>query len=404
MEQLLTATTSSPSTTPDLPFGRPTLGPAELALLEDVFASGTLTHGPLVKRFEREFAHFTRAPHALATSSCMGALHLAYLSLGVRPGDEVIVPAQTHVATAMAIEVAGGRCVFVDVDPDTGNIDLAAVRDAITPRTRGVAIVHFLGLPVDMRALLAITREHSLFVVEDCALALGATCHGVHVGLCGDVGAFSFYPAKHITTGEGGMLVTTRGDLANLGARMRAFGIDRDAPGVRPGGLDYDATVIGLNYRMSELAGALGVCQMKRLSDILATRRSNFEALAAELAAIDEITLLRSSHDGLQSAWYCLSFLLVGELGDRRDEVADFLRARGIGVSVYYPRPVPHMSVFRDRPGHGDGSFPEAARISRQSIALPVGPHLARRDIDRIASAVRHAIRSLHPRPQSRSS
>ena len=395
MERSVTVAATPPVSTLTIPFGRPQVGDAELTVLADVLASGVLTQGPLVRQFEDEFAAFTNAPHALATSSCMGALHLAYLALGLRPGDEVIVPAQTHVATAMAVEVCGGRCVFVDVDAETGNIDLARVQDAITPRTRGITLVHFLGLPVDMRALRTIADAHHLFVVEDCALALGAICDGVHVGLWGDAGAFSFYPAKHISTGEGGMLTSRRADVAKLVRAQRAFGVDRSGPGVRPDGVDYDVTGLGLNYRMSELAGALGVCQMTRLPGILAARAANFAQLTGELESIAGITLMRSSHDHLQSSWYCLSFFMPGDLADRRDELAVFLRARGIGSSVYYPRPVPQMSFFRERYAHDAQAFPNAARISQQSIALPVGPHLGQDQMAIIAQGVRDGVAAL---------
>jgi dTDP-4-amino-4,6-dideoxygalactose transaminase len=395
MDQTPDALSSSAPPRAALPFGRPTLGAEERLLLDEVLASGTLTQGPVVKRFEQSFREFTGAPHALATSSCMGALHLSYLALGLRAGDEVIVSAQTHVATAMAVELCGGRCVFVDAEARTGNIDLGAVRAAITPRTRGIAVVHFLGVPVDMQALRAITDSSGLFVIEDCALALGATCHGVHVGLWGDAGAFSFYPVKHITTGEGGMLISRRADVAERAGRMRAFGIDRTAAGLAPSGADYDATAIGLNYRMSELAGALGVCQMRRLPSLLADRCAHFDRLAAELAEIGDVSVLQSNDESLKSAWYCLSFVLAGELADRRDELARRLRAHGVGSSVYYPRPVPLMSVFRERYGHVAGEFPNAERISRQSMALPVGPHLDAQDIEYIADQVREGIAAL---------
>lgn len=386
----------SPTTTPiPIPFGRPLVSEAERAALDAVLASGVLTQGPVVRRFESTFASFTGAPHAVATSSCMGALHLAYLALGLCPGDEVIVPAQTHVATAMAVEACGGRCVFVDVAADTGNVDPAAVAAAITPRTRGITVVHFLGLPVEMRALRAIADARGLFIVEDCALAVGATIDGVHVGLWGDAGAFSFYPAKHITTGEGGMLVTRRADVATSASAQRAFGVQRTGPDIRPGGTDYDVTALGFNYRMNELSAALGVCQLERLPAFLAARCRNFEELTRALQTVEGISLLSSSHGDLRSAWYCLAFVLDDDLATRRDELMDVLRSRGIGLSVYYPRPVPFMRYFKERYAHANGAFPNAARISAQSISLPVGPHLGSDEMARMAQAVREGVATL---------
>jgi dTDP-4-amino-4,6-dideoxygalactose transaminase len=376
-------------------FGRPITTDEERQAIDAVLSSGVLTQGPTVKRFEADFAAFTGAPHAVATSSCMGALHLAYLALGLAPGDEVIVPAQTHVATAMAVEACGGRCTFVDVDAATGNLDLAAVEAAITPRTRAITLVHFLGLPVDMRALMALARRRGLHVVEDCALALGATVAGVHVGLWGDAGAFSFYPAKHITTGEGGMLISRRGEVAARVASQRAFAVERAGEGIRPGGTDYDVVALGFNYRMNELSAALGVVQMTRLPGFLAARRSNASQLATRLAEIDGISILPSSVGDLQGACYCVSFVLDDALGHARDALIDHLRAHAIGVSVYYPRPVPAMRFFRERYRHADGAFPNASRISAHSIALPVGPHLGEEDMARMAEAVGEGVARL---------
>ena len=227
-----TAEAPRPSTTETrtIPFGRPMISDAEQAAVAEVLSGPQLTHGPRVEKFEADFAQFTGAPHAVAVNSCTAALHLAYLHIGLGPGDEVIVPAQTHVAAAQAVELCGASCVFVDAEAETGNIDLDQVDERITPRTRALSVVHFLGMPVDMERVREIASRQDLLVVEDCALALGATFDEVHVGLHGDVGVFSFYPVKHITTGEGGMLITTVDDLAEAAARQRAFGIDR-----RPG-------------------------------------------------------------------------------------------------------------------------------------------------------------------------
>src|SRR5919112_4756843 len=183
-----------------IPFGKPLLGDAERQAAADVLSGTTLTHGPRVKAFEAAFADFTQAPHAVATATCMASLHLAYLTLGIGPGDEVLVPAQTHVAMAHAVEICGAKPVFVDAEPRTGAVDLDLMEDLVTERTRAISVVHYLGLPVDMERVLALARPHDLFVVEDCAIALGATYRDVHVGLHGDIGCFSFYPVKHITT------------------------------------------------------------------------------------------------------------------------------------------------------------------------------------------------------------
>ncbi|HEX2199874.1 MAG TPA: aminotransferase class I/II-fold pyridoxal phosphate-dependent enzyme, partial [Burkholderiales bacterium] len=170
--------------------------------MDQVLRGDVLTHGPQCGFFEKEFATFLGGEaHAVSVSSCMAALHLAFVQLGIGPGDEVLVPAQTHTATAHAVEWSGARPVFVDCDPRTGNVTPEALAVALAERTRAIVVVHFLGAPCDMPAIVALARRHRLFVVEDCALALGSRIDGMHVGLFGDAGCFSFYPVKHMTTG-----------------------------------------------------------------------------------------------------------------------------------------------------------------------------------------------------------
>ena len=218
-------------------------------------------------------------------------MHLIWFTLGLGPGDEVIVPAQTHTATAHAVELTGARAVFVDVERDTGNIDIAAFEAAITPRTKGVAPVHFLGMPVDMTRLVEIARRHKLFVLEDCALAFGTRIDGTHAGLFGDAGVFSFYPVKHITTAEGGMIITRDAQLAASLKLRKAFGVDRThAERKVPG--TYDVVALGFNYRMSEIHCALGIEQVKKLPGFLEQRARNYSALSKALADIPGVSQL----------------------------------------------------------------------------------------------------------------
>lgn len=375
-----------------IPFGRPTLGDEERKAALDVLSGHVLTHGPRVKSFEAALAEYTKAPHALAVASCTAGLHLSYLHLGLGPGDEVIVPAQSHTATGHAVEYCGAKAVFVDAEPRTGNIDLSLVEEQITERTRAISVVHYLGLPVDMDRVLDIARRHGLFVVEDCALSLGATYKGIHTGLLGDVGCFSFYPVKHITTAEGGAVITRRPDVANSVGMLRAFGIDRNIVAERKVPGDYDVELLGLNYRMNEISAAIGVEQVKRLPEILARRRENYEALAKGLREIEEIELFESSHGESQSSYYCQSILLREPLARRRLEMMESLGKQGVGVSVYYPRPIPHMTYYKKKYGYDDASFPVAGRISRSSIALPVGPHVGPEDVDYIVAALKNSI------------
>jgi dTDP-4-amino-4,6-dideoxygalactose transaminase len=379
----------------DIPFGKPIMGDEEYAAVTEVLKSGILVHGPRVKAFEADFAAYTDAPHALAVGSCTAGLHLAWMDLDIGPGDEVIVPAQTHTATAHAVEFTGAAPVFVDCDPITGNIDLDLIEEALSPRTKGICVVHYLGLPVDMDRVNAIARERGLFVLEDCALSIGARFKGVHTGLLGDAGSFSFYPVKHMTTAEGGMFLTRHADLAARIGTKRAFGVDRvvgerKTPGV------YDVVCLGYNYRMNELGAALGVEQLKRIDGFLSQRRENYLALAALLAGVDELRVLDSAGRGdFQSSFYCLSVVLSEKLRERRVAIVEELKAMGVGTSVYYPRPVPHMAYYRKKYGFREDSYPKAAAISYGSIALPVGPHLDGEDMHFIATALKHALRKV---------
>ena len=381
--------------TTTIPFGKPMIGDEEREAVADVLAGTVLSHGPRGHQFEQAFAEFTGAEHAIATASCAAALHLAYLGLGLEPGDEVIVPAQTHVATAHVVVACGGTPVFVDCD-ETGNIDLDAAEAAVTPRTRAISPVHYLGRPVDMERVLTLARKHDLFVVEDCALALGATFDEVHVGLHGDVGCFSFYPVKHITTGEGGMAISRRADVAERISKQRAFGIDKTVVAERRNSSAYDVELFGLNYRMGELAAALGVEQLKKAAEFIARRKSNFEAICAGLADFPLLELADTgSYARGMSTHYCITAVLVERLAPLRADLIDLLKERGLGVSIHYPRPVPLTTYYREQRGFRDGQFPVAERISNDSISIPVGPHLADGDAERIVSIVRDAVTEL---------
>ena len=199
----------------NIPFGKPLIGAEEKEAVMQVLNSPILVHGPKTKAFETAFASYAGAPYAISVSSCTAAMHLSYFYLGISKGDEVIVPAQTHTATAHAVELCGAKPVFIDSEKDTGNIDLDQIESAITENTKALSVVHYLGMPVNMEKIVEIAKKHNLFVVEDCALAIGSYFKGTHAGLYGDVGCFSFYPVKHMTTAEGGMLITKHKEIAD---------------------------------------------------------------------------------------------------------------------------------------------------------------------------------------------
>jgi perosamine synthetase len=377
-----------------IPFGTPMIGAEERAAVAEVLAGPILVHGPRATQFEQGFAQFTGAPHAVSVSSCTAGMHLIYFALGYGPGDEVIVPAMTHVATAHAVELCGARPVFVDAEPQTGNIDIKRIEAAITPRTKAIAVVHYLGVPVDMPAITAIAKRHNLFVMEDCALSPGAKVDGIHTGLHGDAGVFSFYPVKHLTTAEGGMIILRDAELAAQLRLKKAFGVDRShgerkVPGV------YDVVTLGFNYRMSEIHAAIGIEQMKKLGGFLRQRELNHRVLSQLLQDVSGLRVLPAPTGRLTSCHYCLSVVFDDQLATRRPEIMDALTARGVGTSVYYPQPVPRMTYYREKYGYDASAYVNAARLSDQSIALPVGPHLGEPEMQAIASALAETLEKI---------
>ena len=377
--------------TREIPFGRPWITDADREAVLRVLSGHILTHGPECKGFEAEFGAFLGpGAHCVSVSSCMAALHLAYLQLGIGEGDEVIVPALTHVATAHAVEWVKARPVFVDCEPATGNITARAIEAAVTPRTKAIGLVHFVGIPCDMPSILAVAEKHRLKVVEDCAIAIGSRWGSTHVGLFGDVGCFSFYPVKHITTAEGGMLATRHESIATAVASLRAFGVDRTQSRRQVPGM-YEVTRIGLNYRMSELQAALGRTQMQRIVENLRRRRENFEIMRDGLKGLP-VDVLDASSAQAKCSHYCLVAVLDPALAPKRDAIVGRLNAAGIGTSVYYPQPVPRMKCYQEKYGYDAARFPNASRVSDAGIALPVAWHVSPDDARFIGRTFREIV------------
>lgn len=379
----------------EIPFGRPWIDENDKKAIIDVLNGHILTHGPKCTEFENKFTEFVQGGYAVTTSSCMASLHLASIYFNFKPGDEVIVPAQTHVATVHAIELLGAKPIFLDCELVTGNIDIQKIEEKITNKTKAISLVHFAGIPVHMDEVCKIAKKYNLFVIEDCALALGSFYKGKHVGLWGDVGCFSFYPAKHITTAEGGMLISHNENTVKNIASFRAFNVDRNhstrnIPGV------YDVIGVGLNYRMSELQAALGCTQLKKISDILSRRANNFSILKQELLSINGISHVLDSQDSdCENSYYCLIAVLNSEIAQYRNQILQFLKAEQIGCSVYYPQPVPRMKYYSHKYQCDLSQYQNAAIISDNSIALPVGPHLQSDDMLLIAKSLNKIIRTL---------
>ena len=379
----------------DIPFARPSITDAERDAVSRVLSGHILTHGPETSSFEEAFCDYLGGEvYAVAVSSCTAALHLVYLELNIGEGDEVIVPAMTHVATAHAVEIMGAKPIFVDCELQTGNVVAKEIEKKITKNTKAISLVHFLGIPCDMEEINDLADAYSLPVVEDCALTLGGKHKGKHVGTTGYVGCFSFYPTKHITTGDGGMLVTRHKQVAETVSRIRAFGVDRShsersVPGV------YDVPVLGLNYRMSEVQAAIGRQQINRLEQINTIRGRNFSRLSSLIGDYSDVLIIDAKSGDFVNSHYCLTIVMHGDLDDMRDDVMAALNSRGVGTSVYYPHPVPRLEYYRKKYGYMAAEFENAEAISDNSIALPVGPHLSDEDIDYIGRVFRDIIEGI---------
>ena len=376
-------------------FARPWITDEDRKAVVEVLEGHILTHGPQCKEFEREFAAFLgEGAYCVTVSSCMAALHLSYLHFGIGPGDEVIVPAQTHAAAAHAVEWVGATPVFVDCDLQTGNLTAKGIEEAITPRTKAISVVHFTGIPCDMPAIMAVATRHGLKVVEDCAIALGARYDGRHVGLFGDAGCFSFYPVKHMTTGEGGMFVSRHEAVAQAVNRLRAFGVDRTHSERTLPGM-YDVPGLGLNYRMSEMQAALGRSQLRRMKDILTKRAELFGRYRQLLGAMKGIRLVDSVDSKAVSGHYCVSVVFQSAYAAKRDEIVRRINAAGIGTSIYYPQPVPRMTFYKKKYGVQPSKFSNASHLSDRSVALPLGMHLEISDVDLIVETLSDILKAI---------
>lgn len=349
----------------------PSVGDAERRRVREVLDSGQLADGEQVREFEAEFAAFCGADHGVATSNGTTALHAAFEALGVDDGDTVVTTPFSFVASANAIRHAGAEPVFADIDPVTYNLDPASVRRVLDARDDVAAIlaVHLYGLPADVDALAALADEYSVALVEDAAQAHGAEYRGERVGSLGDVACFSFYPTKNMTTGEGGMVTTDRVDIEEGLRRFVNHG--RDTAG-------YEHVSVGHNFRMTNLAAAIGRAQLERLPGFVAARRENATALTDALADSSVETPVEPvgrRHSYHQYTVAC----------EDREAVVSRLENMGVGYGVYYPTPIHEQPAYDGV----DADAPHASAAADSVLSLPVHPALDSGDVQRIADAVR---------------
>ena len=363
-----------------IPFSLPDIQDGDLKAVESVIRSGWLAHGKYSDRLEELFCKYTGAKYATTVSNCTAGLHLSCLAAGFGPGDEVIVPAQTHTATAHAVEYTGAKAVFIDVDQTSGNILFGEISQKITDITKGVIPVHMAGYPCEIKKIKNYCDEHNLILIEDCAHAIGTIDDVIHVGNFGITGCFSFYPTKQITTGEGGMVISNDKSIIDEIKKLKSFGIDtppelRTKPGV------YDVRGLGYNYRMTDFQAALGVGQMERYEKNIAGRRKNAKLYCELLKNRDDISFTKYSDN---NSYFLFQVILNKSIN--RDKVLLGLKENGIGVSIHYATPVPLMSYYKNKYGYNEGDFPNAVYYGDQSISLPVHSKLEADDIEYICN------------------
>jgi UDP-4-amino-4,6-dideoxy-N-acetyl-beta-L-altrosamine transaminase len=364
-----------------LPYGRQTIDDDDIAAVAKVLRSDWLTTGPIVPRFEEAVAAFTGARYGVAVSSGTAALHAALYAIGIGPGDEVIVPPVTFVATANAVVFQGGTPVFADVDPETLLLDPAAAEAAITPRTKAIIAVDYAGQPCDYTALRAIADRHNLALIADACHSLGARHRGEPVGTHADLTVFSFHPVKNITTGEGGMILTGSLEYRNRMAAFRNHGIDTDhRQRAERGSWFYEMQDLGYNYRITDFQCALGSSQLAKLPGWLARRAAIADRYTRTFEQSGWVRPLAVRSD-VTHAWH----LYIVRLD--RTAAFDRLREQGIAVNVHYI-PVHLQPYYRRHWGTGPGLCPVAEAAYPELLTLPLFPAMTDEDTDRVIRAI----------------
>jgi dTDP-4-amino-4,6-dideoxygalactose transaminase len=379
-------------------FHRPSIGPEEEREVLEALRSGWITTGPKAKRFEKEFAEYVGAKHALAVSHCTGALHLALWALGIERGDEVITTPFTFTATAEILGYLGARPVFVDVDPGTFNISPARIEEALengaNKRVRALLPVHFAGQTCDMDRILKIARQYNLKVVEDAAHAAGSARHMdgrgmAKVGTIGDITCFSFYATKNFTTAEGGMITTADDALAEKIAVASLHGMNKDAwkRYDKSGSWFYEIHDMGFKYNLSDVHAAIGLAQLKRADDFQ-RRRNEIARAYNEAFRAEESLQAAYSEPGIEHAWHLYVLRLRPELMRiGRNQFVEILRERGVGCSVHCI-PLHTMHYYQRNYGYRDTDFPVANDIYSRCLSLPIYAAMSDDDLNYVIETV----------------
>ncbi len=372
-----------------IPIARPYLDPEQaLASIKVCFETGWVTMGPAVQEFEREIERIVGLP-AVANSSCTAGMHLAFLAWGIGPGDEVVVPAYSFVASAHAVAQTGATPVFCDVDVRTGQIDPESAAAAITPRTKAIMAVHLFGIPADMDSLRPIAAAHGLKLLEDAACGLGATYRGTQAGALGDAASFSFHPRKVVTTGEGGALTSPDAELLdraraqrNHGARISGFDRFQSHQGMLP---SFD--LLGYNYRLTDLQARVGLPQLAVLDEIVSERRAHAAHYYDALDGLAGLVPLVET-EGSEACFQSYVLRVTGDAPVTVHELREHLDSRGI-QAVQGGQLMPELGYYREPSGWRPGMFPAAETLAEDSLAIPLYAGLAQDERARVVDGIR---------------
>lgn len=359
-----------------IPIAKPMIGEKEIKAVNDVLRSGMLAQGEEVAQLEKEFAKYLGVKYAVATSSGTTALHLALLALGIGKGDEVITAPFSFIASSNCLLFVGAKPVFADVNEVDFNINPVAIEKRINKKTKAILIVHLYGQTCEMASILKIARKHRLILIEDACQAHGAEYKGKKAGSFGKVSCFSFYPTKNMTTSEGGMVVSDKKRLTDKLALLRNHGQEQR----------YFHKLLGYNFRMTNIAAAIGRVQLKKLEKFNKKRITNAEYLSKKLRAIKGI-IPPAVLPYRRHIFHQYTVRVTEEYGLTRDELKEKLIKKDIGFGIYYPRLIPDQKLYR---GLGfKENFPIAKRLTRQVLSLPIHPALTKKDLDFIVRVIR---------------
>ena len=360
-----------------IPIAKPLIEEEEINAVVEVLKSGMLAHGKEVEAFEKEFADYLGAKHGIAVANGTAALDVALKALKIKAGDEVITTPFTFIASANSILFQGAKPVFADIDPKTFNLDPNKVLEKINDKTKAIIVVHLYGQPADMGAFKEIAEDYRLYLIEDCAQAHGAEFEGQKVGTFGHIAAFSFYPTKNMTTGEGGIVVTNDEELAYRARLVRNHGQTKK----------YLHEELGYNLRMTNIAAAIGRVQLRKLEGWNAERIENARILTDGIGKIEGLTPPHVD-SRVKHVFHQYVIKVEDEFPLGRDELAQNLREKGVGTGIHYPMPVHHQPFYR-KLGYPKDICPNAIEASKRVLSLPVHPAVSREDIDYILETLR---------------